>query len=99
MRRTVRALPVLATLAALCSCSRPAPRVAQAATAGTLPTSSAPVHREIRITGTVQAVHYSKVLVPAIYGQGGSVTLTRLIPNGSHVKEGDLIAEFDSQQQ
>src|SRR5581483_5164091 len=32
-------------------------------------------------------------------GPGGAVTLTRIIPNGSHVKENDLIAEFDPTQQ
>ena len=51
------------------------------------------------IAGLVQAVHASKVLVPQIWGQGGPMTLTKLIPNGSHVKEGDLIAVFDSTQQ
>ena len=82
MRCILRTL-LAAPLVLLCACSRPAPRVAEAATAGTLPLSAAPVHRDVRITGLVQAVHYSKVLVPAIYGQGGAVTLTRLIPNGS----------------
>jgi multidrug resistance efflux pump len=57
------------------------------------------VARETRISGTVEAVHYSKVLVPAIYGQGGSLTLTRIIPNGSRVTAGDPIAEFDATQQ
>lgn len=32
-------------------------------------------------------------------GQGGRTTLTRLIPNGSHVKKGDVIAQFDSTKQ
>ena len=99
MRRILRTLFAAAPLIFLCSCSRPAPHVAEAATAGTVPAASVPVHREIRLTGTVQAVHYSKVLIPAIYGQGGALTLTHLIPNGSQVKEGDLIAEFDSTQQ
>ena len=74
--------------------------MAQAASSGTVPGASAtPVARQVRLTGTVEAVHYSKVLVPAIYGQGGSLTLTHLIPNGSRVKEGDPIAEFDATQQ
>jgi HlyD family secretion protein len=56
--------------------------------------------REVRISGTVQAVRSSKVLIPAIYGStGGALTLTHLIPNGSSVKEGDLIAAFDPTQQ
>jgi HlyD family secretion protein len=55
--------------------------------------------REVRLTGIIQAVHASKILVPQIFGQGGPLTLTKLIPNGAHVKEGDLIAVFDSIQQ
>jgi multidrug resistance efflux pump len=55
--------------------------------------------REVRVTGTVEAVHSSKILVPQIFSQGGPMTLTKLIPNGSKVKEGDLIAIFDSTQQ
>jgi HlyD family secretion protein len=99
MRRIACKLSAALPFILACACSRPAPKVAQAADAGSLPASAAPVHREIRITGTVEAVHYSKVLVPAIYGQGGSLTLTRLIPNGSHVQQGDPIAEFDATQQ
>jgi multidrug resistance efflux pump len=37
--------------------------------------------------------------VPQIVGQNGRLTLTRLISNGSRVKQGDLIAEFDATQQ
>ena len=47
----------------------------------------------------MEAVHSSKVTVPQIAGQGGPMTLTKLIPNGTAVKEGDLIAVFDSTQQ
>lgn len=58
-----------------------------------------PPAREIRLTGIVEAVHSLKILVPQIYGQGGAQTLTHLIPSGSTVKEGDLIATFDATQQ
>ena len=103
MRCILRELIAAVALVVLSGCARPGGRVVQAAStgnAGTVPARSSPsVTREIRITGTVQAVHYSKALVPAIYGQGGSLTLTHLIPNGSRVKEGDPIAEFDATQQ
>jgi multidrug efflux pump subunit AcrA (membrane-fusion protein) len=82
----------------LAACSRPSPRTARAASVAA-PVGSPRPKREVRVTGTIQAVHFSKVVVPAIYGQGGALTLTGLIPNGSHVKEGDLIAEFDATQQ
>src|SRR5690242_6423532 len=57
------------------------------------------VKREIRLTGLVEAVHSSKILVPQIFGPGGPLTLTHLIPNGSAVKETDLIATFDATTQ
>ena len=49
----------------------------------------------IRVSGTVQAVHAVTVQVPRIEGQGGNLTLTRLVENGAVVKEGDILAEFD----
>jgi HlyD family secretion protein len=81
----------------LIGCSPSNPPVTHAA--ATLTTQTPRVKREVRMTGTVEAVHSSKVLVPQIFGQGGPMTLTKLIPNGSQVKEGDLIAVFDSTQQ
>jgi multidrug efflux pump subunit AcrA (membrane-fusion protein) len=55
--------------------------------------------REVRLTGTVEAIHSSKVIVPQTLGQGGQLTLTRLIPNGTKVQQGDVVAEFDPTQQ
>lgn len=93
-----RAITAAVVFLLLVSCSRPAPEVAHAAPPAVANTQHSK-HHEVRVTGTLEAVHSSKVLVPQIYGQGGSMTLTRLIPNGSRVKEGDLIALFDSTQQ
>jgi multidrug resistance efflux pump len=56
---------------------------------------SADPHHEVRLTGTIQAVHYFTVVTPQIGGQGGRVTLTKIIANGVRVKAGDLLAEFD----
>ena len=55
--------------------------------------------REVRATGKVQAVRSFIVQTPNIPGQGGQQTLVRLVENGTRVKEGDLLAEFDSTQQ
>lgn len=93
MLRAISA-PVIALL--LTSCSGPAPQTTLAASPG----APAPrPKREIRLTGTVEALHSSKVLVPQIWGQQGPVTLTKLIPNGGRVQVGDLIAVFDATQQ
>jgi multidrug efflux pump subunit AcrA (membrane-fusion protein) len=93
----VRALPAVIFALFLDACSRPGPPIAQAA--APKPADVVAAKREVRITGTIQAVRSSKILIPAIYGQGGALTLTHLIPNGSKVKEGDLIAAFDPTQQ
>ncbi len=55
--------------------------------------------RHLRSTGTIQAVRVFNVMVPQIRGPGGQLTLTRLIPNGADVKQGDPLAVFDQVQQ
>lgn len=60
-----------------------------------LAATDAPDSRVIRATGTVQAVRSFTVLTPQIQGQSGRMTLIRLIPNGTRVKQGDILAEFD----
>jgi multidrug efflux pump subunit AcrA (membrane-fusion protein) len=49
----------------------------------------------VRATGTIQPLQSFAVQVPRIEGQGGNLTLIRLIPNGATVREGELLAEFD----
>lgn len=56
---------------------------------------AAPEKRILRITGIVQAVKSRSIRVPQLSGQSSRLTLVRLIPNGSKVNEGDLLAEFD----
>lgn len=98
--RHVRAtLLVCALLIFSTACGRnPAP-VAQAATVSPPAATRSALRHEVRLTGTVQAVHFFTVQVPAIVGNGGRVTLVKLIPNGVRVKTGDLLAEFDRTQQ
>ena len=57
------------------------------------------LHRRVRSNGTVQAVHALTIRVPQIRGQSGDMTLTKLIPTGAAVKEGDVLAEFDRVKQ
>jgi multidrug resistance efflux pump len=57
------------------------------------------IKREIRITGVVQAVHATKILVPQITGQYNQMTLTHIVPNGTHVEKDDPIASFDATTQ
>jgi HlyD family secretion protein len=55
--------------------------------------------RRVRSTGTIQAVRVSNVVVPSLRGPGGALTLITMIHNGSIVKQGDVLAEFDPTQQ
>lgn len=57
------------------------------------------LHRAVRSNGTIQAVNSLTIRVPQIYGQGGDMTLTKLIATGAAVKEGDVLAEFDRTKQ
>jgi multidrug resistance efflux pump len=62
-------------------------------------TAAQSIKREIRITGVVQAVHSTKILVPQITGQNNQMTLTHIVPNGTTVDVGDPIASFDATTQ
>lgn len=55
--------------------------------------------RQIRATGSIQAVRAVTVQVPQLRGQNVRITLVRLVTNGTRVKPGELLAEFDRTQQ
>lgn len=55
--------------------------------------------RQIRATGSIQAVRAVTVQVPQLTGQNVRITLVRLVTNGTRVKPGELLAEFDRTQQ
>ena len=57
------------------------------------------LRRVMRSNGSIQAVNALTVRVPQIEGQGGNLTLTKLIPGGSQVKTGEVLAEFDRTKQ
>src|ERR1017187_5736015 len=97
-RPMTSSLSVAIPLLFLASCSPSTPPVTHAAPPHTSPDTPR-AKREVRVSGIVEAVRSSKILVPQIWSQGGPMTLTKLIPNGSKVNEGDLIAVFDSTQQ
>ena len=72
------------------------PAAVQASSAVAPPADSAAPEKDVlRVTGTVQARQSLSVRVPQISAQNSRVTLTALIPNGSRVKVGDILVEFD----
>src|SRR5688500_6131935 len=92
-----------AILAACSSATAPAPEGRPTATSAS---ASAPASsdgtarsRTIRWTGMRAAVRSPRVTVPQVTGPTFRMTLTRLVPIGSTVAKGDLIAEFDPLEQ
>lgn len=54
----------------------------------------------LRLKGTTQAVQARAILAPLIAGEHvGTLTIVTLKPNGSRVRRGDILVEFDRQAQ
>jgi multidrug resistance efflux pump len=50
----------------------------------------------VRLNGKTEAVQSRAILAPLLAGQQvGTLTIVRLIPSGSRVKQGDILVEFD----
>jgi HlyD family secretion protein len=60
-----------------------------------------PFIAKLRLSGTVEAVESTSILSPRLAGgTGGSqMVITRLAANGTQVKKGDFLVEFDRQTQ
>jgi HlyD family secretion protein len=57
-------------------------------------------NRTLRLKGTTEAVQSRAILAPVLAGQQVStLTITRMAPSGSRVKQGDVLVEFDRQAQ
>jgi multidrug resistance efflux pump len=64
------------------------------------PAAAAELPRGIRLSGTVEAVRAVTVMVPRLSGQAVStLTITHLVPAGTPVHVGDVLVEFDRQEQ
>lgn len=90
-----RVWQAVACISLLMSCARPPQEMAVAAAPEPAVAEIPRAAREIRLTGIVEALRSSRIVVPQIAGQNNRMTLTRIAPNGARVEEGDLIAEFD----
>jgi HlyD family secretion protein len=61
---------------------------------------SAATQPAVRLTGKTQAVRSRAILAPLLAGQQvGTLTIVKLAPSGSRVKQGDLLVEFDREAQ
>jgi HlyD family secretion protein len=54
----------------------------------------------VRVSGTTEAVRMRTIVAPMLEGQQfANLTITKLVPSGTHVREGDLLIDFDRQAQ
>jgi multidrug efflux pump subunit AcrA (membrane-fusion protein) len=76
------------------------PKTTVSASAGTATAKRADFVQTRRIHGTVEAVSFYAIAAPRLSGPGlGSLIVTKLTGSGKQVKKGDLLVEFDRQQQ
>lgn len=63
----------------------------------------APFVRTLRLTGLIESVRYHNVAAPRLVGVSGpgsnALIITKIAPGGSQVAQGDLLVEFDRQNQ
>jgi len=68
--------------------------------AAQLSRGSAVAEQTLRLKGITAAVAARSIMAPLIAGQQvGTLTITKLVPSGTRVKQGDLLVEFDRQAQ
>jgi multidrug resistance efflux pump len=73
---------------------------AQAVTSSSSSVTRGTFVKTLRLNGLVEAVQFSAIRAPQIAGANGSqMIITTLIPKGTRVKKGDLVIEFDRQNQ
>jgi HlyD family secretion protein len=58
------------------------------------------VNDRIRVSGSTEAVRMRTIVAPMLEGQQfGTLTISKLVPSGTHVGKGDLLVDFDRQAQ
>jgi HlyD family secretion protein len=59
--------------------------------------------KTLRTTGLVESIHFHNVAAPRLVGAAGpgsnTLIITKLMPSGTHVEPGQLLVEFDRQNQ
>lgn len=75
---------------------QPAQSTSAVSTVSTVPGAAA---RSLRLTGTVEAVQIRTVSVPRLLGPQTPLLIIGLVPAGTRVEPGEVLVEFDPQQQ
>jgi multidrug efflux pump subunit AcrA (membrane-fusion protein) len=91
------ALGAATLFTSLSACSKTQPH-GDAANSQSATLHAAP--QTLRLKGMTAAVEARSIQAPLLAGQQvGTLTITKLIPSGTRVKQGDLLVEFDRQAQ
>lgn len=104
IRIVLLALACCALLASA-ACARLASKAAQGSGGDNGPSNTVKVERRnfrrtVRLHGTVEAVESYSVIAPRLAGQmAPTMVMTKLVRNGTRVREGDVLVEFDRQTQ
>jgi multidrug resistance efflux pump len=96
------AVAILCAVTLVACSGSEAPSQDQPASASTRPAAGATAGgrpRTVRWSGTLEALRSTRVSVPQVTGPTFRLTLTDLVPTGSQVARGDVIAEFDPLEQ
>ena len=98
-RRQPRATGAALAALMLAACAGPVGEAPEGAAPAVRPVERSETRRQIRLTGVLEAVRSSRVVVPQLSGPVARLTLTGLVPNGGQVAAGDIVAEFDPVEQ
>ncbi|MPY86509.1 MAG: HlyD family efflux transporter periplasmic adaptor subunit [Luteitalea sp.] len=91
---------VTTSLTAACSGARAVESTTAGRGGDTAVVSRKDVVQTVRLHGLVEAVESVPIVTPRLAGaQGGGLVITRLAANGARVKQGDVLVEFDRQEQ
>ena len=98
------ALAALAAILGSSACSKPSPGAgpSNAGSSGTVVVRRGDFRHVVRLNGGVRAVESSTVLAPRLAGQmtgTGNMVITGIVPNGTRARKGDVLVEFDRQNQ
>jgi len=98
--RMLAAAALAAGLVVATACGRAPAGASSDSADGTATVRRGTFVRTVRVAGTVEAVRGSTAVAPRLRGQNTSgLVVTRIVAGGSRVRQGDVLVEFDRQEQ
>jgi HlyD family secretion protein len=99
--RVVAVAAVVAAAAAWIACSaRSGSSSADSGASPTVTVARGTFERTVRVAGITEAIRASAAIAPRLAGQSSpTLVITKLVKGGTRVKAGDVLVEFDQQEQ